>query len=136
MIIYQASLRIIAALLASKAASSMIRRIIALSVTSSGMNCAQVQHFRCRLSLAHDPRLSRHVSRGVNCHPQHASVTCPLSARASERASEQANERALSRTLLRTIVCKSARIARAVGRTGVSPAIVYLSVPGLEGRSR
>lgn len=29
---------------------SPIRRIIALSVTSSGMNCAQVQHFRCRLS--------------------------------------------------------------------------------------
>lgn len=26
-----------------------------------------------------DPRLSRHVSREVNCHPQHAIVTCPLS---------------------------------------------------------
>lgn len=26
-----------------------------------------------------DPRLSRHVSLGVNCHPQHAIATCPLS---------------------------------------------------------
>lgn len=26
-----------------------------------------------------DPRLSCHVSLGVNCHPQHAIATCPLS---------------------------------------------------------
>lgn len=55
--------------------------VIALSVTSSGTNCIQAHHFRCRQIRA--PRLSRHMSRGVNCHPQHASVTCPLSARAS-----------------------------------------------------
>lgn len=64
--------------------------VIALSVTSSGMNCVQVHYFRCKQTRTRDPRLSRHVSRGVNCHPQHASVTCPLSARASERTSERA----------------------------------------------
>lgn len=63
--------------------------VIALSVTSSGMNCVQVHHFRCTQTRTRDPRLSRHVSRGVNCHPQHASVTCPLLARANEWASER-----------------------------------------------
>lgn len=81
-----------------------------------GMNCAQVHHFRCRQSLARHPRLSRHVSRGVNCHPQHASVTCPLSERAS--------------VLFWELLSANQRVSRVVRRTEVSPAIIYLSVPG------
>lgn len=67
-------------------------------------------------SLARHPRLSRHVSRGVNCHPQHASVTCPLSERAS--------------VLFWELLSANQRVSRVVRRTEVSPAIIYLSVPG------
>lgn len=97
-------------------------------MTFSSMNCVQVHHFRCKQTCTRDPRLFRHVSRRVNCHPQHANVTCPLSERASEWVSEWTNEHAVP---FWELLSANQRVLRAVGRTGVLPAIVYLSALSL-----
>lgn len=101
-----------------------IRYIIALSVTSSGVNCAEYI-----ISVAGRASRSSFVPSRVTqsqlssaAHERHVSIVA-----ASERT---------SRTLLRTIVCKSARIERRGTDRSFASDRLSLLAPGLEGRSR